>query len=240
MASRLHTIALCIAFLGIALSANAATVFDNNGGAGDSEITTVANWTNGLPTLANLGTVGINSTWGANIDFSAWNVSLTGGTMTVTATDVADNEITNGTILTFQGGSFTRQASVQSISGASTITFSSGTANFTGVSGGLELSGCSSLEISGGGVSTNTFVANDTSFANFPLSSTGTLTITGAIKSDFETLYSAGAILYAGSNSGDFDTNFIYGESSIAAVPEPATVSLLALGGIAMLKRRKR
>ncbi len=37
----------------------------------------------------------------------------------------------------------------------------------------------------------------------------------------------------------DWDTSVLYTDGTISAVPEPATMSLLALGGVAMLKRRR-
>ncbi len=183
--------ALALVVFAFALSANGATVFEQNVVNGSNyELTEAGNWSSSLPTLTNLGTIGLDSTEAAAVVLTSWNITQTAGRVSL---------------------------------------------------GDLTLSGGSIFTIAGGNTVVDSYTA-DTSYINFTANSTGTLTILGnTAKSDFENLYISGAILYNGSNAGGFDSNFAYnGESSISAIPEPATMSLLALGGIAMLRRRKK
>jgi hypothetical protein len=63
------------------------------------------------------------------------------------------------------------------------------------------------------------------------------LTVAGA---DWESLWNAGQLTVDGGQSGTFAENFTLTDGTLSVVPEPATMGLLAMGGLALLRRRRR
>jgi len=66
-----------------------------------------------------------------------------------------------------------------------------------------------------------------------------TLYLNGLTVNPGSTLYMNGLSVYVDGVRVHEGEGYLYGGGTISAVPEPATLSLLALGGLAMISRRK-
>ena len=105
------------------------------------------------------------------------------------------------------------------------------------ISGGsFTVDGALTFDIaSGGGVDTA-----DGSI-DFTTGSTGTLTVAGLTETDYEALYTAGDLTFAGDNSATFADVFeVSGNTLSLVVPEPSSTALLGLGGLALILRRRK
>lgn len=88
----------------------------------------------------------------------------------------------------------------------------------------------------------NLTLGSGTSIIDFTSGSTGSLTVTGYDQTAYETLWNAGNLTSAGSNTGTFAENFSVTGATITAVavPEPSSSALLGLGGLALIMRRRK
>ena len=78
---------------------------------------------------------------------------------------------------------------------------------------------------------------------DFTDGSTGTLTVEGADAATFEAFFDAGDITFDGGAAGTFGELFQVNGSTlsvVAAVPEPGSLALLGLCGLAAISRRRR
>jgi hypothetical protein len=159
-----------LATLSLATSSNAATVFQTANGA----VLTEANWSSGLPTIGNQGTIGINATYvggtgvGTTGQFDGWDVLLTGGILS-RAGGSAALVLKNGTTLVVDGASAELVYSGISVTGGSSYTINNGTGT-SNVARATNIDNTSVLTINGG---TSTFNREIT------LTGDGTFTVNG-------------------------------------------------------------
>jgi len=164
-------------------------------------------------------------TIGDELNMGGGSFTMNGGTTVINGSgNVGDNFGSNGTF-NFDGGSFTAGNY-----GANAGTIGVRTVNFGAGSGSVDFTG--------------DFEAFRTTI-DWVAGSGMSLTIAGALSNSgaattFEDLYTGGQLLYEGSNANPFGDNFQVTGSTLSLIPEPSSVALLGLAGLAVCLRRRR
>lgn len=238
------------------------TVIDNfshnssgTGGVVGANVTTqggIANRGVGTSTYAiNLsgGTLGANADWSSDVD-----MSLVSGTTTIKAANEADaarnislsgNLTGDGALNKSGGGSLVISGATTTYSGGTTVTGGTLATASTGSfgNGNVTITGPASLILG------NTQSISDLATLMFTSDSSIQL---GALESDIETVGSlwnsttsetlAAGTYTASELNGEFGVSVFSGEGSLtvlAAIPEPSTAALMALGMVAIFRRRR-
>ncbi|BDS05180.1 hypothetical protein NT6N_02200 [Oceaniferula spumae] len=182
----------------------------------------------------------------------------TAGTLTVNGSLTGDNEFQMGFRATSASSSTLVIGSTGSVSflkawiSISDDTGSSSLINFVGVGGSLTFTG-------GFGGGTNDGAGTVRLYDSFgDGGNDGTLgtgadeTINSLIaggnlgdvndwaSATYEDLWNIGLLQRNGANSGTFTDNFVVNGGTLTAVPEPSSVALLGLGGLALIMRRRK
>lgn len=163
--------------------------------------------------------------------------TINGGTATFNSGFSTQN---SGTI-NVNGGTVVGKAWLQSFGSGGTVNFNGGTS--TGTS--WAPTNASTMNFGGsiaGSFTLDTYTSTQTTIDWFN-GSLMELTIVGADATFYEGLYTAGDLLFEGANPGTFgDSPFqVTGETlSLAAIPEPSSSALVALGMVALVSLRKR
>ncbi|MCC5849738.1 MAG: PEP-CTERM sorting domain-containing protein [Verrucomicrobia bacterium] len=218
-----------------------------------SNITEADDWNNGLPTGTEVGLINIdtnipsgladltfvqtagNLTTGFNRTLGGMTWYLTGGSIASTANlqhvsgnpfeiyvlggSISANQIRNrdGSLLYIESGSVTISGSTLNMNGGFT-TF--GLGNGTLTADGLSSDGDSRI--------------------NFLAGSGGALTIAGFASSNYETLWNQGRLQFDGGNTGTFSDHFQVSDSTLTVIPEPSTLVLLGITGLAWVVNQRR
>lgn len=263
--SKKPSIALVIVVMATVLGVQADTF---NGLGGTTDWTTDANWLSGTAPAAG-ASVSDHVTVIADAVFTTADVSFTvtgdknfkiddGATLSLQGGTINHNpsagwdtfEIRGsgaGSIVEVAGGTLNITEGKLEIgsntweSGA--LNLISGSINVTGI-GTFKIgssSGSGDINISGG---TASFSMKPTIGANgaidFDANNLGTMTITGADEAYYQGLYAAGTLTHGGVGGGVFTENFNVTGSTITAIPEPATLGMVAAFGGAMLFIRRK
>lgn len=136
-----------------------------------------------------------------------------------------------GTVNLFDGGSF---------NGGSFTDFRLGRDNGSGIFnilGGTATIGDSTILFDRN--NTDTANGTGTSYFNFSIGSTGSLTVTGATAATYEGWFTNGDLRHGGVNTGNFADHFAVTGSTLTAVPEPSAALLGLLGGLALRRQRR-
>jgi hypothetical protein len=129
---------------------NAQTTYN---GTPANDIKDGANWSNGLPSSTNLGTININSDWVTvsspnSTTLTGWHVNLTGGTLGASNTG---GRIISGGVWGLSGGNIGFSNRNLSVNDSAQMTVNSGSTLTVG--GGLNVNSGSTLTLSGGAIS---------------------------------------------------------------------------------------
>ncbi len=177
-------------------------------------------------------------------------LNMLGGTILVNNSwGVIVGQLKTGVLTIDGGGSFIQQNDKDfrignEAAGNGTVNLIDGTFTVATVNGDFQIGRNNAqglLDISGG---TATFASAPTMGANgtinFSSDSTGSLTITGTDQTYYEGLYTAGDLTRGGTQIGTFASDFSVTGSTLTAIPEPATLSMVAaFGGAVLFIRRK-
>lgn len=83
------------------------------------------------------------------------------------------------------------------------------------------------------------FGTNNNSFINFSLGSTGTLAVTGANQTFYQSLWNSNDLRYGGTNTGLFSDHYQVTGNILSVIPEPSAALLGGLGLFGLLRRRR-
>jgi hypothetical protein len=191
-----------------------SSVFDVNGGT----LNVVGFGLEGSSTL-NLSSGSINATGNLTSKASVFNFS--GGTVSVGGD--ALTSWNNGT-LNFSGDA------IFGVTGQMGV-------NFWASSFGVNI-GAGDGSISVGTLEADSMSIDWTSGSGFSFTATSILNAGAA--ATWEDLWNAGNLTVDGGQTGTFADNFNVVDGTLSFVPEPATMSLIALGGLALLRRRRK
>lgn len=217
---------------------------------------------NGASASTNASFRGFNVRSGSDFTLTAGTVNTTSGR------DWALGD--TGSTLTVNGGSinFGRSLVMQGTAGA-IFTMNAGTAQGSGSIGGNNIQDNTHTLNFNGGTTTfgNLDLRGDNTFFNFGGTTVGSLTattlntggtfgsnslldwfggsqmsltITGADQTFYENLYTAGDLVFEGSNANTFASNFKVSGSTLSLIPEPSSMALFVLGFTALVGRRRR
>jgi len=235
---RIQTLA-ALGALALVGSASAATTF--NGG----DIHTSTDWTNGLPASGNDGTIAVGGSAGSTSILWGGTVTQTAGDIVATGTNGCN--LRNGTTWNMSGGSFAARY------------FNANGAHFIATGGTFILANTGTSVIQTNGTGTWTIGGSfsiDATFADGAPSTTGAGYLfqsgwTGSwIQGNFsgttwkDTLTGDPDFKLDGTSidSTIFDNNFLVSADgkTLTMVPEPSSLALLSLGGLALLRRRRK
>jgi hypothetical protein len=172
--------------------------------------------------------------------------SFNGGTSTF------EREITmsGGSQFIVNGGSLTvnTNSSDATLSGFRTGT-DGGTLQFNGgttVANYLNMTDATSVVF--GGTTAGSFSLDSLAFdplnlpnvtLNWLSGSKMSLTVTGQNQAYYESLWTDSRLQFNGANTGSFGDHFVVSGATLTLIPEPASLGLLGLGGLALLRRRR-
>ncbi|MFA5687917.1 MAG: PEP-CTERM sorting domain-containing protein [Kiritimatiellales bacterium] len=91
-----------------------------------------------------------------------------------------------------------------------------------------------------GSLTVSNITGSGNGYINFASGSEGTLTVTSYDASNFETLWNSGKIkIDNGAGTGNFDSLFDVTGNTLTMIPEPATLSLFLISGLALIVCRR-
>jgi len=245
--TRQIVIAMVVLSLGLVGFADADTIAVVNG-----NISQTSGWDNGLPASGNNGTIAVATTTNTTIWLSMWGA---GSVVTMNAGgSIAGKYIRTSGAMTFNvtGGSLNptvdagpdgagTAASIMNISGGSHTIPQLGAYN----DGTLTISGSAVLATSVG-----PYMQKDGSTMNFLSSWTGSYTATAFSGINWEEMFTKGfqnrstrrleldgSLIDAATFNATFDVS---PNGQTLSIPEPATMTLLAIGGFSVLLKRRR
>ncbi len=211
---------------------------------------------------------GFNRSWGGGtiwnlqggtVSFAQnWNSAAGGYTLNVSSGSFtsANLQLTNSSTLDVSGGTVniastaSNTGSVIDISGGSLtssggISISSGTMSVTGgtvtaVGAFTTTSAAVTFGLGNGSVSAGSLSTNGSTQLNFLSGSGASLSITGFVQTNYETLWGSNILRFNGGNAGSFADHFQVSGSTLSVIPEPTTWALLAGGLTFVMTLRKR
>jgi len=195
-------------------------------------------WTSGsLLTLNAGGTIDVNS--GRDMIINNSTFIMNGGTA-----NVGDGfSVVNNATFTMNGGMFNVGGGFATgFAPSGTLNLNAGTITAGGDLGGklgnltvnFGALGAGSLSVTGVAADVNSIVYD------WAAGSLMALTIAGADQTFYENLFTAGDLLFEGSNAGAFSDNFVVSGETLSLVPEPASVTTGLMGLVFLIGRRHR
>ena len=216
------------------------------------DLTVAGDWDNGLPTGTEVGLINIDTNLPSGVADFTW--VQTGGNITTSF-----NRTLGGMTWYLTGGSVDSSANLQHVNGnpfelyvlggtvsaaqirnrdSSLVYIENGTVT---LSGSLNMNGGFTTFGQGNGTLTATSLSSDgDSRINFLNGSGGALTIGGFGVSDYEGLWTGGRLQFDGGNVGNFSDHFTVSGSTLQVIPEPGTLALLGIAGLALGINRRR
>jgi len=194
-------------------------------------------WTSGsLLTLNAGGAIDVNSGRDMIIDNSTFIVN--GGTA-----NVGDGFTVKNATFTMNGGTFNVGGGFATgFAPSGTLNLNAGTITAGGDLGGrlgnltvnFGALGAGSLAVGGVAADVSSLVYD------WAAGSLMSLTIAGADQTFYENLFTAGELLFEGSNAGSFSDNFVVSGETLSLVPEPASITTGLVGMLVLIGRRRR
>lgn len=205
-------------FAAIVSTASAATSF-TNADVANSFISTEGNWSNGLPTAINPGTLAINGQYSSAVTHTGYNVTHSAGLLSLLGTGTL--ALSGGTWLMNGTATYSGRGIALTNSNAYTVDLGTGTANYSNNNVDMVISSSSTMLVTSGnifggrslGVNGGTFTMNSSGTVSFnttayfgsnPLSGTGSIMNlnAGTITANRFALRSSAAINFGGSVAG--------------------------------------